>query len=122
MCDSDREQRELALDACIERLLSGADWRDGLDASAADLPQVEAMMVIAESLIEASRTSASPDLARRRIWFRFNVQRRSGILQRARRALAEFDISSPVYRAMSATSYVSSFSVLTAAAAGVRFA
>ena len=122
MRDHEREQRDLALDACIERLLSGADWRHGHDGVTGDGHQLAAMMGIAESLSEASQTSAPPDLARRRTWLRFNVQRRCGIRQRVLRALGEFDVSSPVFRVMSATSFASSFSVLTAAAAGFRFA
>lgn len=122
MSDSQPKKGELALDTCIERLISGSDWRDGLDAAAADRHHVEAMMFVAEALSEVSQTSASTELARQRTWRRFDVQRRPGVSQRVRRALSEFDVASPVFRAMSATSFASSFGVLTAAAAGVRFA
>lgn len=122
MSDNQPKKGELALDTCIERLLSGSDWRDGLDGAAADRHQVEAMMFVAEALSEVSQTSAPTDLARQRTWRRFDMQRNPGLPQRVRRAFSEFDVASPVFRAMSATSFASSFSVLTAAAAGVRFA
>ncbi|GAB4320779.1 MAG: hypothetical protein Kow0010_00780 [Dehalococcoidia bacterium] len=70
MAEAMAPEKLRALDACIERLLAGRDWRGALpdDQSRAE---IVALMEVAEWLVEsAGRTPRPPEHVRRRVWDR----------------------------------------------------
>lgn len=60
---------EVALDRCLDRILSGQDWRSAL--SSEDPPEVRQLMEVAELVFAtARRMPATEPEAKRRLWSR----------------------------------------------------
>ncbi len=69
------ESAELALDACVDDLIAGTDWKANLPSNADERNQVASLMDIAAEVFRIAQLSTQIESVRRnRIWRRVESQ------------------------------------------------
>ena len=71
---NDTEAREIALDACIDRLVSGGNWQSALPSDGDARREVLDLLAVANRLVEVADRAPAPAVEmKQRVWQRVNT-------------------------------------------------